>query len=46
MELKQEFGFGEYLEHDKRAPPRLFLKFHSGTHWLFEELVRHVQGSG
>ena len=43
-ELKQEIGFEEYLEYVKGAPSRLFLKFRSGTHGLFEELGRYEKG--
>ena len=42
-ELKQEIGFEERLE---GAPSRLFLKFRSGTHGLFEGLGRHDKGVG
>ena len=45
-ELKREFGFEEYLTHVKGAPSRLFFKFRSGTHGLFEELGRHARGGG
>ena len=45
-ELKQEIGFEEYLEYVKGTPSRLFLKFCSGTHGLFEGLSRHVKGVG
>ena len=38
--------FEEYLEYVKGAPSRLFLKFRSGTHGLFEELGRHDKGAG
>ena len=40
-ELKREIGFEEYLEYVKGAPSRMFFKFRSGTHGLFEELGRH-----
>ena len=39
-ELKREIGFEEYLEYVKEALSRLFFKFRSGTHGLFEELGR------
>ena len=45
-ELKQEVGFKDYLEYVKGAPSRLFFKFRSGTHGLFEELGRHVNRGG
>ena len=45
-ELKQQFGFDEYLEYVKGAPSKLFYKFHSGTQGLFEELGRHSKGMG
>ena len=44
--MKWETGFEEYLEYVKEAPSRLFLKFCSCTHGLFEELGRHDKGSG
>ena len=43
-ELKRDIGFEKYLENVKCAPSRLFLKLHSGTHGLFEELGRHAKG--
>ena len=45
-DLKRKIGFEDYLEYVNRAPSRLFLKFHSGTHGLFEELGRHDKGVG
>ena len=33
----------EYLNYLKGAPARLFFKFRSGTHGLFEELGRHAK---
>ena len=45
-EFKREIGFEEYLECVKEAPSRLFLKFYSGTHGLFEELGRHDKEGG
>ena len=45
-ELKREVGFEEYLQHVKVPSSRLLLKFHSGTHGLFEELGRHAKGGG
>ena len=45
-EMKQEVGFEEYLEYIKGTPSRLFFKFHSGTHWVFEELGRHMKRGG
>ena len=44
--MKREIGLEEYLEYVKEAPSRLFLKFRLGTHWLFEELVKHDKGDG
>ena len=38
--------FEEYLEYVKEAPSRLFFKFRSGTHGLFEELGRHAGRDG
>ena len=35
-----------YLEYVKGTPTRLFLKFRSGTHGLFEELGAHDKGDG
>ena len=43
-ELKGEVLFEEYLKYVKGDPSRLFLKFHLGTHGLFEELGRHAGG--
>ena len=40
-ESRREIGFEEYLKYVKGAASRLFLKFRSGTHGLFEELGRH-----
>ena len=47
-ELKREIGFEEYLhvEYVKGTPSRLFLKFRSSTHGLFEELGRHNKRGG
>ena len=45
-ELLLEIGFEEYLEYIKGVPSRLFLKFRSSTHGLFEELGRHDKGDG
>ena len=45
-QLKQEIGFEEYLEYVKGAPSRLFLKFRSVTHGLFEEFCRYDKGVG
>ena len=45
-ELKSEILFEEYLEYVEGATSRLFLKFRSGTHGLFEELGRHDKGGG
>ena len=45
-ELKWKIGFEKCLEYIKGAPSRLFLKFCSGTHGLFEELGRHDKGGG
>ena len=45
-ELKGEVGFEDYLEYVKEAPSRLFFKFCSGTHRLFEELDRHARREG
>ena len=45
-ELKREVGFEDYLEYVKGAPSRLFFKFRSGTHGLFEELGRHASRGG
>ena len=42
--LKWERGFEEYLENLKESRSRLFLKFHSGTHGLFEEYDGHYKG--
>ena len=36
----------EYLKYVKGPLSRLFFTFLSGTHWLFEELGRHVKGGG
>ena len=44
--MKWEVGFNECLEYVKRAPSRLFLRFHLGMHRMFEELGRHAKGSG
>ena len=44
--MKREIGFEEYLEYIKGAASRLFFKFRSGTHGLFEELGRHVGRGG
>ena len=43
-ELKWEIGIDEWLEYLKGALSRLFLKFHSSTHKLFEELGKHTKG--
>ena len=40
---KWEIGFEEYLEYVKGVP-RLYFKFLSGTHGLFEELGRRDNG--
>ena len=45
-ELKGEIDSEEYLKHVKGAPSRLFLKLHSVTHGLFEELGWHAGGGG
>ena len=45
-DLKTEVGFEEYLKYVKGADARLFFKFRSGTHGLFEELGRHVGRGG
>ena len=45
-QFKRETGFEAYLEYIKGAASRLFLKFHLGTHRLFEELDRHVGTGG
>ena len=45
-DLKKEVGFEEYSQYVKGADARLFFKFRSGTHRLFEELGRHVGGGG
>ena len=45
-ELKREIGLEEYLEYVKEALSRLFVKFRSGTHGLFEELGRHDKRGG
>ena len=45
-ELKWEIGFEEYSEYVKVPPSRVFLKFCSGTHGLFEELGRHADRGG
>ena len=42
-ELRREDGLEEYLNYLKGAPARLFFKFRSGTHGLFEELGRHAK---
>ena len=44
--MKREIGFEEYLEYVKEEPSGLFLKFHSGTHGLFEDLGRHDKEGG
>ena len=46
MKLKWEVEFEEDLEFVKGAPFRLFYKFHSGTHVLFEELGKHANKGG
>ena len=43
-ELKWEVGFEKYLEYVDGAPSRMFLKFHFGTHGLFEDLGRDAKG--
>ena len=45
-ELKHGVGFEEYLRYVKGPPSRLFFKFCSGTHGLFEELGRHAKRGG
>ena len=45
-ELKQVIGLEEYFKYVKGPPSRLFLKFRSGTHGLFEELGRHANRGG
>ena len=45
-ELKRKIGFEEYLEYVMEGSSRLFLKFCSGTHALFEELSRLDKGVG
>ena len=45
-ELKHVVRFEEYLKYVKGHPYRLFLKFRSGTHGLFEELGRHAKMGG
>ena len=45
-ELKREIGLEEYLKYVKGPASRLFFKFRSGTHRLFEELGRHASGGG
>ena len=44
--LKKDFGLEEYLNHVHGAHARLFFKFRSGTHGLFEELGRHTNRKG
>ena len=44
--MKREIRFEEYLEYVKEAHSRLFFKFRSGTHGLFEELGRQIRGVG
>ena len=36
--------YEKYLEHVKGTFSRLFLKIHSGSNGLFEELGRHAKG--
>ena len=43
-ELKRGVGSGEYLKLVKGPSSRLFVKFSSGTHGVFEELGRHAKG--
>ena len=45
-ELKRGVGFEDYLKYVKGPSSRLFFKFRSGTHGLFEELGRHTKGGG
>ena len=45
-ELKQRVGFKVYLKYVKGPSSRLFLKFRSCTHGLFEELGRHAKRDG
>ena len=45
-EGKWEVGFEEYFEYINRAPFRLFFRFHSGTHGLFEVLGRDTKRDG
>ena len=45
-ELKRGVGLEEYLRYVKGPPSRLFFKFRSGTHGLFEELGRHAKRGG
>ena len=45
-ELKRGVGLEEYLRYVKGPPSRLFFKFRSGTHGLFEELGRHAKRDG
>ena len=39
-------GFEEYLKYVKGPHSRLFLKFRSGTHGLYEELGKHIKRGG
>ena len=45
-ELKCGVGFEEYLRYVMGPPSRLFFKFRSGTHWLFEKLGRRTKRGG
>ena len=45
-EMKCGVGFEEYLKYVKGPPSRLYFKFRSGTHGLFEELGRHAKRGG
>ena len=45
-ELKRGVGCEEYLKYVQGPPSRLFFKFRSGTHGLFEELGRHAKRDG
>ena len=45
-ELTRGVGYEEYLKHVKGPSSRLFFKFRSGTHGLFEELGRHTKRDG
>ena len=43
-ELKWKVEFDEYLGYIQGHPCRLFLKFHSGTHWLLGSWVGMLKG--